>query len=117
MLSKLTCIAAFLAAGLSGAAAITPSAAQGVRPIEYKSINLGPVAGDLYYTVRADGYHVVATFAQRGDNATPVRFQAVLTPGQTIIFSTPRQAGLPPIEVQILRRNNQVLVRHAAVTN
>jgi hypothetical protein len=117
MLSKLTCVAAFLATGLSGAAAITPSAAQGVRPIEYKSINLGPVAGDVYYTIRPDGYHVVATFAQRNDNATPVRFQAVLSAGQTITFSTPRQAGLPPIAVEILRRNDQVLVQQAVVSN
>jgi hypothetical protein len=117
MLNKLTYVAAFLAAGLSGAAAITPSAAQGVRPIEYKSIDLGPVAGDVYYTVRPDGFHVVATFAPRGENTVPVRFQAVLTPGQTITFSTPRQVGLPPIAVQILRRNDQVLVHQAALTD
>jgi hypothetical protein len=117
MYGKLTFVAAFLAAGLSGAAAITPSSAQTVKPIEYKSIDLGPVAGDVYYTVRPDGYHVTATFAQRGNNATPVRFQAVLSNGQTIIFSTPRDVGLPPITVEILRRNDRVMVQQAAFTN
>ena len=63
------------------------TAVQSVKPIQYQGINLGAVAGDLYYTVKADGYHVVATFAPRGQQAAPVRFQAVLAAGQSVTFS------------------------------
>jgi hypothetical protein len=37
--------------------------ADGLRPIEAKSIDLGEVSGIAYYTVERDGFHVVATLA------------------------------------------------------
>ncbi len=89
--------------------------AQSLKPVQSQRIDLGQVAGDAYYTVEHDGYRVVATFAERGGAATPMRFEAVLAPGQTVKFSTPRAAGTPADAVEISRRNDQVLVHAAAI--
>jgi hypothetical protein len=102
-------------AALSFAAAISaPALAQepsSLKPIQSQSIDLGTVAGDAYYTVEGAGYHVVATFAPRGENAAPVRFEAVLSPGQSLRFSTPGAVGTVANTVEITRRNNDVVVR------
>jgi hypothetical protein len=87
-----------------------------LRPVEGRSIDLGDVSGVAYYTVERDGFRVVATFAQR-ETGTPVRFEAVLAPGQSVVLSTPRAAGVAPRGVQISRQNDRVLVHEAAVVN
>src|SRR6201981_107871 len=46
--------------------------ADGLRPIDAKSIDLGEVSGVAYYTVERDGFHVVTTLAQ-GKAGTPIR--------------------------------------------
>ena len=93
--------AAFGIASLAAAAR-----ADGLRPIEGKSIDLGEISGIAYYTVERDGFHVVATLAQ-GEAGTPIRVVAVLTPGQHVVLSTPQQAGA----VEISRKGDGVLVR------
>ena len=87
--------------------------ADGLRPIEAKSIDLGDVSGVAYYTVERDGLHVVTTLAQ--DQAgTPIRVVSVLAPGQSVILSTSNQATA----LEISRKGDSVLVRKAAtVTN
>jgi hypothetical protein len=107
-----TFIAAALALAVAG-----PAMAQGLKPIQSQSIDLGRVSGDAYYTVEPDGYRVVATFGQRGAAVTPVRFEAVLAPGQRVVFSAPNGVGAPADAVEISRLNNQVVVHKAAVTN
>ena len=107
-----TLIAAALTAWLAG-----PAAAQAVKPIQDQSIDLGQVAGDVYYTARADGFHVVATFAPPGEAAAPVRFEAVLAPGQTVKLSTPRGINEPANAVEITRQNDRLLVRKAALVD
>lgn len=102
--------AASLLAGLAGGAQ-----AQALQPVENGSVDLGGVAGDLHYTVHPDGLHVVATFAERGEASTPVRFEAVLAPGQTVTISTPREAGLPAEAVTIGRQADHLFVRKAAL--
>jgi hypothetical protein len=87
--------------------------ADGLRPIEARSIDLGEVSGIAYYTVERDGFRVVATLAE--DNGTPMRIETVLTPGQSIVLSTPHEAGAAPEAIEISRQDNQVLVREAAV--
>ena len=49
----------------------------------------------------------------------PVRFEATLVPGQSMVLSTPREAGIPPDAVEISRHADTVLVHKAtaAVTN
>ena len=87
--------------------------ADGLRPIEAKSIDLGEVSGVAYYTVERDGLHVVTTLAQ-GEAGTPIRVVSVLAPGQSVVLSTPHQAGA----LEISRQSDSVLVRRAAaVTN
>ena len=50
-------------------ASVTTAHADGLRPIEAKSIDLGEVSGVAYYTAQHDGFHVVTTFSgrQRGE--------------------------------------------------
>jgi hypothetical protein len=103
------------AAAALAAAFIHPAHAQGLQPIQSQRIDLGPVAGDAYYTVEHDGYRVVATFATSGTDSVPVRFEAVLAPGQSVTFSTPRGPGVAPDAVEISRQNGQVLVHKVAI--
>ncbi len=107
-------IAAAAAFGLSFAGT---ALAADLKPIQDQAIDLGGVGGDAYYTVEPDGYHVVATFAQRDASSTPVRFETVLSSGQTVTFSTPRAAGVPPVSVSLTRQNGRVLVAEAPVVN
>ena len=77
------------------------------------------MSGVAYYTAERDGFRVVATLAQQGEDATPVRFEAVLVQGQSVVLSTPRKAGAPAEAVEISRQADTVLVRkaNAAITN
>jgi hypothetical protein len=104
-------IAAALALGL-----VAPAAARDINPIQDQRVGLGAAQGDFYYTVRQDGYHVVATLSGSGDGAVPLRFEATLAPGQTVTLSTPRAAGEISNAVVISRQNDRVSVhRKAAV--
>ncbi len=105
-----TLVAATLALAVTSAAA----RADGLRPIEGQSLDLGAVSGTAYYTVERDGFHLVATLAQQGEETTPVRVEALLAPGQSVTLSTPHAAGEAPEAVQITRHGNTVLVRKAA---
>ena len=86
--------------------------ADGVEPMQARSIDLGAVSGSAYYTVERDGFRVVTTLAQA--TGTPVRMVAVLAPGQSVALSTPREVGVAPVEVEISRHGDTLLVRDAA---
>ena len=90
--------------------------ADGLQPIEGQSIHLGEVSGVAYYTVERDAFRLVATLAQ-GEAGTPVRIEAFLASGQSLVLSTPREAGTGSNAVEISRRGDQVLVHKVAVTN
>ncbi len=105
-----------LAASL-GLALSTPSIAADLKPVQSQAIDLGLVAGDAYYTVAPDGLHVTATFAERGATTTPVRFQAVLAPGQALTFSAPRAVGEAPLTVSLKRQDEHLVVAKAALTD
>jgi hypothetical protein len=83
-----------------------------LQPIRAHSIHLGEVSGVAYYTVERDGFHVVATLGE-GEAGTPVRFQAVLVPGQSVVLSTPRAVGVAPVVVKIDRQGDEVFVVEA----
>jgi hypothetical protein len=91
-----------------GIASMTAAQAEGLRPIEAKSIDLGGISGVAYYTVERDGFHVVATLAQ-GQAGTPIRLVTVLAPGQHVVLSTPQQASA----IEISRKGETLLVRKA----
>jgi hypothetical protein len=96
-----------------GVASLGAARADGLRPIQGKSVDLGEISGIAYYTVERDGFHVVATLAQ-GEAGTPIRVVSVLAPGQRLVLSTAHQAGA----IEISRQGDSVLVRKAkAVTN
>src|ERR1700749_2034229 len=95
---------AFTLASLAGAHA------NGLRPIEGRSINLGDVSGVAYYTVEPDGFRVVTTLAQ-GEAGAPIRFVTVLAPGQRVVVSTPYQA----LALEISRKGDELLVHKASV--
>jgi len=97
-------------------ASIGAAQANELRPVEGRSIDLGQISGVAYYTVERDGFRIVATLAQ-GESGTPVRFEAVLAPGQSVVLSTPRAAGVAASAVEISRQNDRVLVHDAAVVN
>src|ERR1700731_926920 len=106
-------IRSMLVAAVLTVASLGAPPADGLRPIDAKSINLGEVSGVAYYTVERDGFHVVTTLAQ-GMAGTPIRVVSVLAPGQSVVFSTLHQAGA----LEISRNGDSVLVRKAkAVLN
>src|SRR3954463_13170486 len=102
-----TIIAAAFALAVAGAAQ-----ADGLRPVEGRSVDLGDVSGIAYYTVEPDGFRVVATVAQ-GEAGTPVRLEAVLAPNQSVVLSSPRVGSVAPNAIEISRRGDQVLVHQA----
>ena len=98
-------------------ASIGVAHADELRRIAARIIDLGEVSGVAYYTVERDGFRLVATLGQ-GEAGTPVRFEAVLAPGQSVVHSTPREPGVAPDAVQISRQDDQMVVHEAAaVTN
>jgi hypothetical protein len=93
-------IRSMLVAAVLTVASLEAAHADGLRPIDAKSIDLGEVSGVAYYTVERDGFHVVTTLAQ-GVAGTPVRVVSVLAPGQSVAFSTPHQAGALEISLEL----------------
>ena len=97
-----------LAASLTLASLGTAAQANGLKPIEGRSVSLGDVSGVVYYTIEPDGFRVVTTLAEA--EGTPIRFVSVLAPGQRVLLSTPQQAGA----LEISRSGNDVTVRKAS---
>ena len=87
-------------------ASLGAAQANGLRPIEGLSINLGDLSGVAYYTVEPDGFRVVTTLAQ-GEAGTPIRFVSVLAPGQRVVLSTPHQTSA----LEISRKGDSLLIR------
>jgi hypothetical protein len=94
-------------------ASIGAAHADELRPIEGRAIDLGEVSGVAYHTVERDSFHLVATLAQ-GDAGAPVRVQAVLLSGQSVLLSTPRAPGLAPAVVKISRQGDRLFVQEPA---
>ena len=108
MLIRNTLLAAALTLATLGAAH-----ADSVQPMHAQTIDLGEVTGFAYYTVENDGFHVVTTLVQR-EAGTPVRVVNILAPGQSVVLSAAREAGAAPIEIEISRQADTLLVRKAA---
>jgi hypothetical protein len=95
-----------LVAAAFALAAMGTAHAEGLRPIDARSIDLGGISGVAYYTVERDGFHVVTTLAE-GAAGTPIRVVSVLAPGQHVAFSTPHRSGM----LEISRNGDSVVVR------
>ena len=88
----------------------SPAHAQTVKPkpLQGGSISLGEVAGNAYYTVEPAGFRVVITLTR--DTNRPVRFEAVLTQGQSITLSAPREIGSTSEIIEITREGDAIVV-------
>lgn len=106
----------YLAAAIALTTSVGGAQADALLPIESRSIDLGAVAGNAYYTVEPNGFRLVATLAQ-GDTGTPVRFEALLLPGQSVVLSSPHEVGIDADAVEIARRGDQLLVNEPSVSN
>ena len=98
-----------LAAALTLASLGTAAQANGLKPIEGRSVNLGDVSGVVYYTIEPDGFRVVTTLSGT-ERGTPIRYVSVLAPGQRVLLSTPHQAGA----LEISRNGDDVSLRKAS---
>ncbi len=79
----------YIAAAAALLLSLPTAQADGLKPIQAQRIDLGEVSGIAYYTVEPDGFHVVATLANGETGEMPLRVQAVLSSGQSVVFSTP----------------------------
>ena len=83
--------------------------ADSIKPVAGGSVSLGTLAGVAYYTAEPKGYRVVVTLAPRAA-APSVRFEAVLTSGQSVTLSAPRGLGTEADAVEISREGDTVTV-------
>ena len=90
--------------------------AESLAPVQGRAVALGQVSGVVYYTVEPDGYRVVATL-QAGETHSVVRLMATLTPGQSVVLSTPGAAGEPAIEVRFARHGDELSVERGVIVD
>jgi hypothetical protein len=81
--------------------------AESLTPGETRNIDLGPIAGSAWYTVEQDGYHLVVSL-QALETGTPLRFVATLRPEQRVMFSAPRRAGEPMVDMRFIRHGERI---------
>jgi hypothetical protein len=93
----------------------TAALADSMAAYRGEKIELGSVSGTAFYTVENGGYRVVATFADA--DGRPVRVEAVLAPGQSIVLSSPAAFGQAPAQLEITRRDDRVEVQNSPVTD
>ena len=91
-------------------AAIGSAEADTLKPIQAHGIDLAGAAGIAYYTVEADGFHLVATLARTESPEPPLRVHAVLTPGQSVTFSAPGTVGTTPVALEFSRQDDRLIV-------
>ena len=106
MVNGVQCVTATVAISLLAAGA---ARAGELASAEAASVTLGHVDADVYYTSAPDGFRVVATLAA-GEQSVPVRFVAILLPGQTVTISVPGPAGTPAQEVFLTRRGDHLVI-------
>jgi hypothetical protein len=98
-----TALALLYALSLTGAAA-----AASLLPQSGYSVHLGGIDGTVYYTAETEGFRVVATMAP--NDASPMRFISTLTRGQRLIISIPQAVDRPPVEFEIRRDGDMIVV-------
>jgi hypothetical protein len=85
------------------------SVAGDLAPGNAHSVHLDRFNGVVYYTVEQDGYRVVATLAS-GAAESPIRFISTLASGQRLVIAVPRAGDQPPLDFEILRKGESLLV-------
>ncbi|KQT83400.1 hypothetical protein [Aurantimonas sp. Leaf443] len=87
----------------------TAALADELKPMAGTVVDLGAVSGAAYYTVEADGFHLVTTL-KSGEEGGAIRFSTVLNDGQTAIVSVPGESGTAAKDLHITRRGDKVEV-------
>jgi hypothetical protein len=100
----------YIAAAAALLFSLSTAQADGLKPVQAQRIDLGKVSGIAYYTVEAEGFHVVATLANGETGELPLRVQAVLTSGQSVVFSTPGSTMAASVSITIKRHGNELRV-------
>lgn len=77
-------------------------------PMQGGSVPLGPDWGSIYYTPEPNGYRIVATVAGTPADA-PIRFEATLLPGQSVVLSVARGHGEKAAAVLIRRLGDRLV--------
>jgi hypothetical protein len=93
-------------------AATTTAGAAELAPYTAQRVDLAGVGGVAYYIERPDGFHVVATLAER-ETGKPVRFEATLAVGQKLTVSVPGRLGEAARFVEFLRAGDRLLVEES----
>ena len=109
-ISRLTTFAAFAClamTGISTAADLTPGSGHSVR--------IGAMQGILYYTADQEGYKVITTLAA-GADGLPIRFSTTLAAGQRAVISVPQSVGEPPVDFEIVRNGDVLVVNEPATS-
>lgn len=106
---------AFSVFAIAATSGLSVATADKLSPTIGRTIELGSVNGVAYYTVTKDGFHVVATLANAFSPS--VRFEAVLSPGQSVIVSSPSAYGEEAAKIEISRQNDDIQVQRLAVSN
>ncbi|WAJ28860.1 hypothetical protein [Antarcticirhabdus aurantiaca] len=94
-----------------------PALADGLKPAHAQRIDLPGHVGTAYYTVEASNYLVVATLVGDAPGTVPIRVQAALQNGQSLVLSTPGSAEEAPATFEIRRSNDRLLVTPAFPAN
>jgi hypothetical protein len=100
----------YIAAAAALLLSMSTARADGLKPIQARSIDLGEVSGIAYYTVAADGFHVVAALAHGETDEKPLRVQAVLLPDQSVVFSAAGSTMAASVSITIKRHGNELVV-------
>jgi hypothetical protein len=104
-----TALTAYAGLALLTACFVGGAQADELLPIQSRTIAMGLVNGDAYYTNDAAGLRLVATL--NGDEGgTPVRLATTLATGQSVTLSVPAGVGEPAVEVRFSRRGDRVFV-------
>lgn len=83
--------------------------AETIKPVQGGSVRLGDPSGVAYYSAEPKGYRIVVTLA-RSEAARSVRFETVLTAGQSVTLSTPQELGSSAEAVEISSEGDTVIV-------
>jgi hypothetical protein len=88
--------------------------AESLKPIQARTVDLGSLAGVVYYTVEQDGHRLVVSLKAPETN-TPMRFVATLAPEQQVTLSVPRSAGEPAVDIHFIRHGEKIEVNGTGV--
>ena len=80
---------------------------------EFRILDVPP--NSYHLSVEKDGFRVVATLASAAEELS-IRFVSTLGPGQRLVISVPRSVDQSPVDFEIERKGQAVLVTDPAIS-